>query len=281
MALPAASASTWRINSLSPKGIAVRRLYFADAESDLAAGGTEGIGLDASGNLTIDAAANIVLTATTGVIAADDVLKFRAAGGADAAGALLCGVGTSGDPATTGTASKNFLEFRTQTTATSGDSRALYIRHDFNGAGVAGEGIRSNCVINADVAGTVNGAHLSAEIKTGGGAVSGACQGVRAGLLVPDAALSKGTVYGAMSEIWSDGASSDVSGATKHAIHSFQASGNATGAANVLNCFSIDGIDASGDMIYENVAAYANWAGSIRILVNGNVRYIKYDSAEA
>jgi len=281
MALPAASASTCRINSLSPKGIAVRRIYFADAESDLAAGGTEGIGLDASGNLTIDAAANIVLTATTGVIAADSVVKLRAAGGADAAGALLMGVGTSGSPATTAVASKNMVEIRSETTATSGDFRNIYLRTDFNGAGVAGEGLRSNTVINAAVAGTVNGAHLSSEVKTGGGSVTGMATGARLGFIVPDAALSGGTVYGGLSEIYSAGSSSDVSGATLHAIHSFQASGDATGAANVDNALHFAGTDGTGEMLYDHVVTTPGAAGgSIQINVNGATGFLYWWDTE-
>lgn len=236
-----------------------------------------------SGNLTLSTitSGDVIITSAGGTIEMDDLVQLDAAGGTAAANALLMGIGTSGDPATTATANKDMVELRCQSTATSGDFRGIYVRTDIAGAGGAGESVRGNTVINAASGGTVNGGHFSSEVKTGGGSVVGQATGVRAGFIVPNAALSGGTVYGALCEIYSGGSSSNVSGATKHAILGIAASGDAAGAANVLNAMSFDGNDASGDMIYENVAAYANWAGSIRILVNGNVRYLKYDSTEA
>lgn len=49
--------------------------------------------------------------------------------------AILFGGGTSADPITTEVADKNFIEYRTETTATSGDSRLMYLRHKKSGAG--------------------------------------------------------------------------------------------------------------------------------------------------
>ena len=96
--------------------------------------------------------------------------------------ALVLGGGTSATPLTTATASKNFLGFWTESTATSGDSRGLYFRHYFKGAGGSGEALRAYATIsNVTVAttGTVNGAHISLDATGASAAVSGAAHAIR------------------------------------------------------------------------------------------------------
>lgn len=84
--------------------------------------------------------------------------------------ALTLGGGTSTTPLTTAVADKNFLGFWTKSTATSGDSRSLYLRHYFAGAGGAGEAARLYGTVSAaaSASGTVNGAHVSLSIASGG-----------------------------------------------------------------------------------------------------------------
>lgn len=99
--------------------------------------------------------------------------------------ALRLGAGTSASPDSTATANKNFLGFWFQSTATSGDSRGMYLRMYFAGAGVSGEAARifgtvSN--VTAAVGGTVNGAHVSLSVSGASGAVSGAGNALRATL---------------------------------------------------------------------------------------------------
>lgn len=103
------------------------------------------------------------------------------AGGGTTA-ALIMGAGTSASPATTATADKNFLGFWTQSTATTGDSRGLYLRHYFSGAGGSGEAARLYGTINnvsVATGGTVNGAHISLSATGASAAVSGAANVAR------------------------------------------------------------------------------------------------------
>lgn len=99
--------------------------------------------------------------------------------------ALLLGGGTTATPCATSTASKNFVAFWTKSTATSGDSRGLYLRHYFSGVGGSGEAARIFATVdnvNAASGGTVNGAHISLSITGASGAVSGQGFGARIGL---------------------------------------------------------------------------------------------------
>jgi len=230
------------------------------------------------------------LTATTvqapsGPIDFDSVIKPNAEGGADAANALLIGVGTSANPATDDAANKSFLEFRTQTTATSGDSRGGYFRHELNGAGVSGESLRANTNLGAGIAvNTAHGLHGSIAHQAGS-TLTGLGVGVRAGWILPDAAVGAGgTYYGGQSEIYVSGDSSDPSAVTKYAVHDFQigGSGNAAAQSNVKNflSFTFGGTDGSGNAIYSHDHDPGNADGSIRILVDGAVKYLKFWGSE-
>ena len=136
------------------------------------------------------------------------LLKLKAQLGADAANALLLGIGTSADPSTTSVASKNFFEFRCQSTATSGDNRMFYMRYELNGIG-GGECWRAFTKVTAAV-GTARGAHISLDLSSAG-STSGLGVGVDGQLLVFNGALTGGTYAALNSEIYSAGSSTDVS----------------------------------------------------------------------
>ena len=90
--------------------------------------------------------------------------------------------GTSTSPVAVTTAS-NISSFYGTTSATSGDTRLVYDKLSFTGAGGAGETLRAFSVVSvagAAVGGTINGAHISME--TQGGTISGAGNAVRATL---------------------------------------------------------------------------------------------------
>ncbi len=132
----------------------------------------------ASGGVLNWANGDVTLTHASGklTLSADDVLQF----GATATDALMMGAGTSVTPISTATADKNFLGFWTKSTATSGDSRGMYLRHYISGAGGAGEALRAFGTVDAaaSAGGTVNGAHISLSIATGGSA-AGASHAIR------------------------------------------------------------------------------------------------------
>ena len=90
--------------------------------------------------------------------------------------------GTATDPIVV-TTSGNISQSYATTSATSGDTRLSYNKLTFTAAG-SGETLRAFSVVNtgtAAVGGTVNGAHISLEVDTGG-AVSGAGNAIRATL---------------------------------------------------------------------------------------------------
>lgn len=123
--------------------------------------------------------------------------------------ALVLGGGTATVPYTTATANKNFIGFWSQSTATSGDSRGMYLRHYFAGAGGSGEALRAFGTVSnvaAATGGTVNGAHVSLSVTGASGTVSGAGNALRATLGLGAANNPGGTlaVIQADSDIASD-----------------------------------------------------------------------------
>ena len=238
------------------------------------------VGNAAAASLTLDGGVDAVtINADTHVDITAEV-KFSAAGGADPAAALLAGVGTYADPATTAVAGSNMFEFRTQTTATADDFRGFRLDADFAGVGVSGDAIRGRGLVTAaGTAGTVDGGAFTLEYN--GGQVAGQGTGLRGNLVLPNAALAGGTVYGTIAEIYAGGANSDAGGATKHAILGVLSTGDGTGADRTLNAVEFLGnTDGSGYMIYSHNHAEGNAEGSIRVLINGAVRFLKFWAAE-
>ena len=138
--------------------------------------------------------------------------------------------GTSTDPIVVTTA-QNINSSYATTSATTGDTRLVYDKLTFTAAG-SGETIRAFSVVTgaAAVGGTINGAHISMSVNTGG-SISGAGNALRATLGVA-ASVSPG---GTLAAIQAD---SDIgSGATLPASTSFircTNSGSGT-VANLLN----------------------------------------------
>ena len=161
-----------------------------------------------------------------------DALQLNGNSAADSAG-LILGSGTAASPATTATADKNFIEFRVENTATSGDNRGMYLREYLAGAGGGGEALRVFTTVDDVAAGTAHGMHCSLNFDTSG-SVTGQGIAGRFTLHMPSTALSASNVtYAAIqAEIWSDGATSDPAGNLLSAIRVVNG-GNTTGAADV------------------------------------------------
>lgn len=191
-----------------------------------------------------------------------------------AAGAILMGVGTSANPATTATANKNFLEFRTQSTATSGSSRGLYLRHNLAGAGQSGEAIRAFTDLTAAVD-TARGAHLSVQAGATG-YVTGLAAGVDAQLYVKNEVLAANGTYTALNaEIYSEGATTAVSGVTSLSAIRVALGGNATGAGRVddkANLITLTGGANGSGNIVSAAGNEPTWTGAtytVRCNLNG------------
>lgn len=115
-----------------------------------------------------------------------------------ATAALMFGTGTSTTPYAMGTtANQNAIGVWAETTATSGDTRLMYIRLYFEGTGGSGEAARIFGTVNnvtAATGGTVNGAHISLSVSGASGAVSGAGNALRATLGLGAATNAGGTL---------------------------------------------------------------------------------------
>ena len=119
--------------------------------------------------------------------------------GSTTTAALTMGGGTAASPISTDEANKNAIGFWFESTATSGDSRGLYLRQYFAGAGVSGEAARIFGTVDnvtAATGGTVNGAHISLSVSGASGAVSGAGNALRATLGIGASCAPGGTLAG-------------------------------------------------------------------------------------
>lgn len=188
---------------------------------------------------------------------------------------VLHGAGTSSSaPAVSDTAGSKFMSYYLACGATSGDARGIYLRLYLTGAGGGGESLRAFTSISDVAAATAHGAHISLSFGTSG-SITGQGIANRNTLHVPNA-MSGGTYAATQSEIWSDGATSDLAGVTEQSFHRFVAGGNATGIGKVDatgNLFSIQGLSVgSGKLFQANTAAAATHA--LRIVIGSTPYYI-------
>lgn len=201
---------------------------------------------------------------------------LRLGSAAASASGLLMGVGTSAAPAATATAGANLVEIRGKTTATSGDNRLGYFRYDVGGAGASGECLRAFTDLTA-AAGTARGAHVSLQAGATG-YVTGLGVGVDAQLYVKNEAVAAGgTYYAGQSDVYFAGSTGSLAGVTKHAIHHFQTSGDATGQATCVNVWAVDATsaaDATKAISSVSLAELPSGTVGIAVLINGTRYYI-------
>lgn len=138
--------------------------------------------------------------------------------GATATAALAAGGGTSAAPLTTATADKNFLGFWTQSTATGGDSRGMYLRHYLGGTIAAtgyGDAIRAFCTVTGTGYSYASGIHATMQINADA-TVTGSGAGGRFTLAAAEATR---TLAGALSALH---ICSDIAtGNTMPTVHGF------------------------------------------------------------
>jgi len=176
--------------------------------------------------------------------------------------------GTSSARVTADVANMKFISLYFDNGATSGDNRGIYNRLYLTGAGGGGESLRTFTTVEDVAAGTAHGAHISLSFGSSG-SVTGLGVASRNTLHVPDASLSGGTYAATQAEIYSDGSSSDISGATEYSFIRVVNAGDSTGVANVDdNAFLMTisgGSVASGNMM----AAKSSAAVSHTIRIKG------------
>ena len=168
----------------------------------------------------------------------------------------------------------NGREYRYRSNLASGDSRGMYMALAL-AAGASGEAVRARTIVEAaGVGGGVHGLHGGLEFGANG-TITGLGVGVRAtymALSAPQAA----TICGGMSELWSEGVATDFGTATVHSIHRFAMSGDGTGAATGDNVFEFAGLSAVQYAANTDTPAFA-----LRVIINGNIRYIMVSEAQA
>jgi hypothetical protein len=171
--------------------------------------------------------------------------------------------GTSADPIAVTTAQNISSSYGTSS-ATTGDTRLSYNRLAFTSTG-SGETLRAFSVVtgaNAATAGTINGAHVSTSVNTGG-TISGAANAIRATL--GGSATSPG---GTLSVLQLD--TDFASGASLPATSSFlRVTDSGAGAGKVANLFNI----ASGTGLLTTGTTGAV-AGGIKIRVGSTTYYL-------
>ena len=181
--------------------------------------------------------------------------------------------GTAADPIELGTTAKNWMDYRTRSTHTSGDSRGVYLKHYLGGVGGAGEAARFVTNVQAAV-GTAHGVHNALEYAAAGTTTG---QGIvsRNTFHVPGRALTAGTYAAVQAEIYAD-ESGTVAGTTVLALFRAVLDGNATAVGLVDHGACLMSIEGNSIDTGHIIAAKASAAVShvARIKVNGVLYYI-------
>ena len=190
----------------------------------------------------------------------------------------LVNAGTSAAPVSAGTvADAKFVSVYAKSEAVSGDARTAYLRLYVAGAGGAGEAVRAFCTVDGvAAAGTVNGIHASLNFANSGTA-NGSGYAAKCTLHIPnDASWTSGTIAAIMAEIYSDGTDSDPDGVTELSFMRFTNDGSAKDDVDDdAFLFSLQGFTAGDAKMYsENTSAVGTMAGSLKIKIGANTRYI-------
>ena len=176
--------------------------------------------------------------------------------------------GTSSAPVAVTTAGNINSAYAT-TSATSGDTRLVYDKLTFTSTG-SGETLRAFSVVtgaSAATAGTINGAHISAEIDSTG-TISGAANALRA--TIGGTATAPG---GTLAALQLD--TNFASGVSLPATSSFiRVTDSGAGAAKIANLFNI----ASGTSLLTTGTTGAV-AGGIKIRVGSSTYYLLVSSS--
>jgi hypothetical protein len=188
-------------------------------------------------------------------------------------------IGTSGSPVALDTAGQVGIKGYISTEAITDTTYGEYLRLDVSGAGVEGIAGRSKTLVKVAGVGNAHGRHDTLELDTDAGAVTGLGTGHRGNLVVPNRAIAAGTYYGAMAEIYPLGNTAALPANSNACLGINAQAGTAMDA--VVNAISFGGTDGSGAMIYTATDTTVVHSGSIRILVNGAIRYLHFSNSPA
>lgn len=261
-------------NSLDIGGAASNTVT-ADTISEITSG--NGVVVDSvtlkDGGVTATAASVFTSATLSGTLAQQGIATF----GSAAHDGLLHGSGTSSTKYTMTGASKSALSYYVTTADTADSNRCAYLRLYLTGAAGGGEAIRGFCTVGAACS-QARGAHISLNY-TGTSSITGESMAVKGTYHVPNSTLSCGTSSVLASEVYADGASSDMSGTL--AMFGCHVSGNATGVttltgASKLLFMNITGVATSGFFKAKSAAAVTH---TLQISVDGTPYYIMLSNA--
>jgi hypothetical protein len=153
-------------------------------------------------------------------------------------------------------------------------------KNTLTGTGAGAEYIagRDRVVLGA-IAANAYGTHSSVEV-TSTLRVSGLACGLRGNIVfATDTAVTVGNYYGVLAELYPAGNTSALPAGSNACLCCSVTSGTALDL--VANAIAFAGADGTGKMIYTATWSSPTFTGSIRILVNGAIRYIPFTSAQA
>lgn len=184
------------------------------------------------------------------------------------------GAGSSASPNTLAAGERGTNSYYTSTAT----SDTVYARYHYlagTGAGAEFIGGRDKVVLSA-VAGNAHGNHSTVEV-TSTGCVTGLCTAVRGNIVFStDTAITGGTYYGVMAELYPAGNTSALPTASNACLCCSVPAGTALDL--VANAIAFSGTDGAGKMIYTH--APTTLAGSVKILVNGVVKHLPFYTTE-
>lgn len=179
--------------------------------------------------------------------------------------------GTSASPISVTTAGNVSSSYAT-TSATTGDTRLVYDKLTFTSTG-SGETFRAYSVVtgaNAATAGTINGAHISTKVDTGG-TISGAANAIRA--TIGASVASPGGTLAAL-QLDTDFAS----GTTVSAASAFiRVSDSGAGAGKLTRLMNIE----TGTGLFTAATSSSTLAGGIKVRIAGADYFLVVASAVA
>lgn len=178
--------------------------------------------------------------------------------------------GTSSSATAINTAGDVGMATYFSSSATSGTTYARYNKLTASGAGVEAIAGRDRTVLSAAAA-NAHGAHDTLEVSSTG-YVTGLGTGVRGNIVTDNSVVPAGTYYGVLAEIYPGGNTAALPSASNACLGINAQAGTASDAT--VNAISFSGTDGSGKMIYTH--APTTLAGSVRVLINGAVKYMPF-----
>ncbi len=187
--------------------------------------------------------------------------------------ALILGCGNSSAHKALGVTAGTALEFRFTGTNTTGDMRGMYLRMNYEGEGGSGEALRVYSVLNGvtgATAGTINGAHISLDVRGANGTIQGQGSAVRATIGFDSAFTGAGKISGILLDT-AINSSATISGVQLSAIRL------ATADSKKWPVFvDFDGVVGASNAIKATTSAMgtASTTHALHILIDGVSGYI-------